>query len=376
MKRSPTGISWFARLIASAMVVMLSQHAFAAGTTAGTTISNQAQVDYSVGGNAQTFILSDPAGNSVPGGASGAQATEFVVDNRVDFTLVESGAIGHTTVTPGQNSAIIQFTLANDGNLIQDFRVVATNLVGGVFAGVTDTVDMNNVQVYVDNNGNGLETGVDQDFVDELAVGDSVDIYVVADADLLFTNGDGANINLQAVVAAAGAAGLGADLVNDAGNADDPLTVQVVFAEGGGLALGDGSLDAQDGFVVSSAALQITKTATLISEPFYGTGADRKAIPGAVIEYVITVENSGAVAADNVVITDTLSTDFTVNDDEYGANGELQLDNGGAVSTCSQEDSDTDNCEIVAGALSIGGDTPISVAAGSTLTITFRVTIN
>jgi uncharacterized repeat protein (TIGR01451 family) len=311
----------------------------------------------------------------VPGGASGAQATAFVVDNRVDFTLVESGTIGHTTVTPGQNGAIIQFTLANDGNLIQDFRIVATNLVGGALAGVTDTVDMNNVQVYVDNNGNGLETGVDQDFVEELAVGDSVDIYVVADADLLFTNGNAANINLQAVVAGAGAAGLGADLANDAGNADDALTVQVVFAEGGGLALGDGILDAQDGYVVSSAALQITKTATLISDPFNGTGADRKAIPGAVIEYVITVENSGAVPADNIVISDTLSADFTVNDDEFGANGELELDNGGAVSTCSQ-DTDGDNCEIVAGALSVGGDTPFSVAAGSTLTITFRVTIN
>jgi uncharacterized repeat protein (TIGR01451 family) len=376
MKRNPKRISWFAGLIASAMVVMLSQHAVAAGTTAGTTISNQAQVDYSVGGAAQTFILSDPAGNSVPGGASGAQATAFVVDNRVDFTLVESGAIGHTIVTPGQNGAIIQFTLANDGNLIQDFRLVATNLVGGVVATVTDTVDMNNVQVYVDNNGNGLETGVDQNFVEELAVGDSVDIYVVADADLLFTNGDGANINLQAVVAGAGAAGIGTDLVNDSGNPDAALTVQVVFAEGGGLALGDGILDAQDGYVVSSAALQITKTATLISDPFNGTGADRKAIPGAVIEYVITVENSGAVAAENIVISDTLSTDFTVNDDEYGASGELELDNGGTVATCSQEAVDSDNCEIVAGALSVGGDTPISVAAGSTLTITFRVTIN
>jgi uncharacterized repeat protein (TIGR01451 family) len=221
----------------------------------------------------------------------------------------------------------------------------------------------------------GPTARVDQDFVEELAVGDSVDIYVVADADLLFTNGNAANINLQAVVAGAGAAGLGADLANDAGNADDALTVQVVFAEGGGLALGDGILDAQDGYVVSSAALQITKTATLISDPFNGTGADRKAIPGAVIEYVITVENSGAVPADNIVISDTLSADFTVNDDEFGANGELELDNGGAVSTCSQ-DTDGDNCEIVAGALSVGGDTPFSVAAGSTLTITFRVTIN
>lgn len=374
MKRTTTAISWFARLITSVIVVLVSQHALAAGTTAGTTISNQAQVDYSVGGNAQTFILSDPTGNSVPGAASGAQATEFLVDNRVDFSLVESGTIGHTTVTPGQNGAIIQFTLANTGNSAQDFRLVATNLAGGVLAGVTDTVDMNNIQVYVDNNGDGLQTGVDQDFVEELAADDTVDIYIVAGADLLFVNGDGANINLQAIVADAGAAGLGGDTANDAGNADSALTVQVVFAEGG--ALGDGILDAQDGYVVSSAALEITKTATLISDPFNGTGADRKAIPGAVIEYVITVANSGAVSADTIVVTDTLSPDVTVNDNEFGGSDEFEINNDGAISTCSQEDADNDNCEVVAGALAIGGDTPVSVAAGTTLTITFRVTIN
>jgi uncharacterized repeat protein (TIGR01451 family) len=376
MKRNPTGIVWSARLIASAVVVLMSQHAIAAGTSAGTSITNQAQVNYSVGGTAQTFILSDPNGNSTPGAASGAQATTFVVDNRVDFTLVESGAIGHTTVAPGQNGQFVQFTLTNSGNAPQDFRLVATNLTGGVVAGETDTVDMNNVQVYADNDNNGLDTGADQNFVEELAVDASVIIYVVADADLLFVNDDVANINLQAVVADAGAAGLGADTSNDAGNADTALGVEVVFAEGGGLVLGDGILDAQDGFIVSSASLVITKTATLISDPFNGTGADRKAIPGAVVEYVISVENSGAVAASNVVITDNLSTDMTVNDDFYGVDSEVELDNGGATTTCSQEVADNDNCEIDAGALSVGGDAPITVAPASTLTITFRVTIN
>ncbi len=376
MKRLTHMASWLARLVASATVVLLSQHAFAVGTDAGTTISNQAQVDYAVGGAAQTFILSDPAGNSVPGGASGALATTFVVDNRVDFSLVESGLAGHTPVTPGQNGEFVQFTLQNTGNATQDFRLVASNLLAafGAVNGLIDTeVDMTNLQVYADNDANGLNTGIDQAFVDELIEGGLVDIYIVADADLTLVNGDIANVNLQAVVADAGAAGLGTDTVDDFGNADT-AGIDVVFAEGG--ALGDGILDAQDGFTVSSAALSITKTATLISDPFNGV-TNPKAIPGAVVEYVITVSNAtGGSPADNVVITDTLSTEITVVDDFFGVSGEVEIDNNGAISTCSQE-SDVDSCEIVAGALSLGATgAPISVAAAETLTITFRVTIN
>ena len=382
MKRSINMTNWVTRLVASATVVLLSQHAFAAGTTAGTTISNQAQVDYAVGGTTQTFILSDPSGNSVPGGASGALPTDFVVDNRVDFTLVESGFLGHTTVTPGQTGASVEFTLTNDGNFTQDFRLVAINLLAafGPVNSLTDTeVDMSALQVYVDNDGNGLDTGVDQDFVDELAEDASVVIYVVANADLTLVNDDVANINLQAVVADAGGAGLGADTTDDVGNADT-AAIDVVFAEGfaasGGtvFALGDGILDAQDGFEVSSAALTISKTATLISDPFNGA-TNPKAIPGAVVEYVVSVANAGTAVAQNIEISDTLSGDITVVADLFGTD-EIEVDNNGTVTTCTQDDSDADNCALTDLALSIGSDTQIDVAPASTLTITFRVTID
>jgi uncharacterized repeat protein (TIGR01451 family) len=374
MKRLIHMASWFTRLVASATVVLMSQHAFAVGTPAGTTISNQAQVDYAVGGNAQTFILSDPAGNSVPGAGQGS-ATTFVVDNRVDFTLVEAGLIGATPVTPGQPNVSVQFNLVNTGNQIQDFRLDPTNLLAafGAVNGLVDTEhDMSLLQVYVDNNGDGLTLGTDPAFVDELVPGANVNIYIVTTPDVTLPNGAIVNVNLQAIVADAGAAGIGADTVDDLGNADT-AGIDVVFAEGG--ALGDGRLDAQDGFTVSSAALTITKTATLISDPFNNT-TNPKAIPGAVIEYVITVSNAtGGSNADAVEITDTLSTDITVVDNFFAANGEVQINNNGVLSTCSQE-ADGDNCQIVTGALSVGADTPISVAATQVLTITFRVTID
>ena len=55
--------------------------AYAVGTPSGTTISNQATVDYSVGGVSQAQITS--------------AAASFVVDTRIDFTVSEvSGKTG------------------------------------------------------------------------------------------------------------------------------------------------------------------------------------------------------------------------------------------------------------------------------------------
>jgi hypothetical protein len=70
-----------------------------------------------------------------------------------------------------------------------------------------------------------------------------------------------------------------------------------------------------------------------------------------------------------------LSGDITVVADLFGTD-EIEVDNNGTVTTCTQDDSDADNCELTGLALSIGSDTQIDVAPASTLTITFRVTID
>ena len=78
-----TSARLLARLGAIAAAMLLTQQALALGTDAGTTVSNQASVSYSVGGNPQTAIESDPSGNSTPGGGN---PTEFIVDRRVSGT--------------------------------------------------------------------------------------------------------------------------------------------------------------------------------------------------------------------------------------------------------------------------------------------------
>ena len=62
------------------VIASMSGVAFAAGTDAGTTVSNTFTLDFSVGGVAQTQITNDGVGpNPAP--------TSFTVDRRVDLTV-------------------------------------------------------------------------------------------------------------------------------------------------------------------------------------------------------------------------------------------------------------------------------------------------
>ena len=381
MKRLKEKYSFLVRLGITAGVLLLTQHALAAGTTAGTDVDNLATVNYAVGGAAQTLIESSPIGNDVPGATNGT-VTSFEVDNRVDFTVAQVGT-AHTTVSPGDTDAFVEFTLSNDGNSPMDFRMVALQLASGDGAvnSLVDTdVDMVNVRVRV-GNGGGVPVLGDFDFVDEILEDETVTIYVFADAGLGLSNADIANLELSATAAAVDGIGgtLGADLVDDAGVADDPAVVDIVFADGVVTppGLGDGVESDRDGFEVDSAELEITKVATVLDDPFNGTTFP-KAIPGATVQYVITVDNTGTLDADNVVITDAIDTDVNMIFDFYGGHDVEIVNNLVTVTPCDVENlADSDGCGLAGQNLTIGDptDLPLTVLAGTIMTITYRVTI-
>jgi uncharacterized repeat protein (TIGR01451 family) len=361
------------------LLLPLSQQAFAAGTTAGTDVINLATVDYEVNGNNQEDIESAPGvGNSVPGVGSGT-ATTFVVDNRVDFTLTQVGAV-HTIVSPGDSDAFVEFLLTNAGNSAQDFRMTVAQLGSGdgaVNLLVDTDDDLNNLRIRVGNAG-GVPVLGDLEYGDEIAEDASVTVYIFGDADVVLglVNGDIANLELTATVAAAGvASSLGGDLADDVGNPDDPATVDVVFADGG--ALGDGIESDRDGFEVQSAGLNVSKIATVIDDPFNGT-TNPKAIPGATVEYVITIINSGTLDADAISITDSIDTDVTFIADFYAGQDLAVVNDGTTITPCNADptDTDTDGCALDGQDLTVGNaNLAITVVAGTTLTVTYRVTI-
>ncbi len=330
--------------------IMMSQSAMAAGTLAGTTVDNQASVAYSVNSTAQTPVSSDTA--------------TFVVDNKVDFTLVEDSS-DDTATLPSQTGAITTFTLQNDGNSAQDFSLSVANLVGGtVFS--DDTQDMSNFSF---TGTNVLTIGTDV-FVDDLGPDQSVTISVSADAPAVVVNGDAANIELTATVQHAGAnAALGGTITNNESNTMGG--VEVVWADAGN----DGIETAQDGYLFTSAALVITKVAAVVSDPVNGM-TNPKAIPGAVVHYTLTVENTGGQNATNVVISDDLKlANGSVANTMTLVPGTVNV-NGTALTAGTGYT--YDGTATTAGVLTVQSESGVwggNVDATSTATITFDVTI-
>ncbi len=366
----------------TAVLLLLTQSAFAIGTDEDTNILNRASVNYAVGGVGQVVIESAPGGNSTPGATLGTD-TDFEVDRKIDFTLVESGN-GNTIIAPNEIDAVTTFTLTNSGNDEQDFTFVASNQGGDDFE---MNVITSTLRVFVDGNGNGVyDAGVDTaTFVDEL-VPDGVTtatIFVLADADNP-TPVDG-NLAIVQLVATAhdgndGTTGaLGGLAADHSGDADDPAVVQNVFAERG-LVDFDNMFEATDIYEVQAATLTVTKTSAVISDPF-STGPNWKAIPGAVVEYTVTIVNNGAVAADNVSVSDTIQiANVTFNDANPYATLDAEITVNAAVDPdlCEADGNAADGCTYDAGtgALVIGTTAGLSIPAAGTATVTYQVTIN
>ncbi|NOU01227.1 MAG: hypothetical protein HOO95_06605 [Gallionella sp.] len=293
-----------ALMAGAALFGMVAQSALAApiGTASGTVISNLATLDYKVGTLAQTPIGSSAAGNTAGAGT----ATPFTVDNKINLSVVDAGAV--TTVTPGQNGAVHTFTVTNLGNTVQDFALVAANLLTGtVVAGNADTFDGTGLVAFIDTNSNGVLDVGEKTFIDELPSGSSVVVTVLSNIPLGLTTIDFSNISLLATARAGGAAGaaVGAALVNAGANT---AGVDVVFADTvpgtDDIAL-NGDSSARGTYDVVTATLTVQKTVTPICDPADGN-VNPKNIPGSAVRYAITVSNSGTVAASLTSLGDTL----------------------------------------------------------------------
>ena len=330
--------------------------AFATGTAAGTAINNFATVGYSVGGVPQNNVTSN--------------TTTFTVDRRIDLSVTEPGN-STFSVTPGQSGAYTTFRVTNLGNATMDFKLTVAQLAGGTAPHTgTDAFDVTGVSLFVDTNGNGTyEVGTDTaiTYLDEIAQDTFRTVFVVANVPLAATNGQIAALSLTAQAEAGGTGGTeGAVLLNDSGNANT-AGIDNVFADAAGTddAVRDGRSSARDDYTVTAPVLTVTKQNRIVSDPINGA-TNPKNIPGATVEYCIIVANSGTSAATSVAITDTLPTQ-TTGDTTYG------LFQGGTVTAgvCNLDGTagGTITATNVTGSLG-------TLAAGTTRSIYFRVTIN
>ena len=280
------------------LALMSVQPLFAAGTTAGTTITNQAGVTYTVG----TSNLN-----------TSSNLESFVVDHRVDLTVAESSG-GYTIVSAGTMQRVQTFTVTNSGNATPDFALTPTQQVGGFdpFTGTDpETFNASAPLVFVESGATPSYQAAQDTatFIDELAADASATVYVVANIPAGQVNGDVAAIALKATAHdAGGPPGLGPITAETVG-ANTP-GIDVVFADGAGDldAAGSGSHSDTDAYRVVNVAVNVIKSAAVL-DPNGGT----KPVTNAVITYAISVTVTGSGTAQGVIITDPIPANTSYN---------------------------------------------------------------
>lgn len=336
---------------AVALIAMSSTPALAVGTDAGATITNTVSVSYNVNGNPQNAVTASDT---------------FTVDRRVNVTVTAVST--PVQVSPNQTNRVLAFDVSNLSNSTVDL-VLTTDLLGGTAANIS------NIRIFRDANGNGaldsgeLAAGAITS-LDEVAEDAVVRVLVVSDIGINAVNGDNFDLALTAAAHAAGTVGtIGARLqatpgVNTSG-------IDTVLFDGAGVSdsANDGAFSAQARHTVSGAVLTVAKTSRVISDPVNGVSPNAKAIPGATVQYCITVANAaGAATATNVALIDDLPGDVTYSA-PFGIqiNGDANCANGTAGGTFTPNGG-VGGRNRVAGSLS-------DVAAGETRSLYFQVEI-
>ena len=315
-------------------------------TEAGTKVGNTFTLDYSVNGTPQTQITNATGTFDSDGVDTGA--TTFVVDRRidVDVTATSGASSNNTTVAAGGSDGALTFTVTNEGNDNQRFRLQPSDLSGNLSGNFT-------VTYYIDDGDGtfepGTATGQDGSAITyddgapngfpELAPGEK--LFVVVSGGTVpgsATNGTTYDVGLAATAytptAYINGGTVASPAVAEAADSDgnDVGAAENVFADAAGdgvAASGDAAEDgrhsAKGTYTVAAAQLSGTKDVYVLNQdgsacpaatptrPTSNVGGSY-AVPGACVAYVITVANGGGATASDIDVADDLPVGITFQD--------------------------------------------------------------
>lgn len=365
-------------LVASAVipaVFLNAVPAMAAGTTQGTPVLNNVTVDFQVGGVIQTQKTASDT---------------FVVDRKILFNIAEKASTGTTSVFPGQTERVTTFLLTNAANDTLDFTVTPANIVGGTAAhGGTDAFDVTTLLICLDGPViDGVCDGTPSSSlsIDDLAANGTATILILGDIPAAATNGQVANVSATATALNSdGSPILNADATAADATLNDAATVQTIFADvaktgNGGTSIARDGIDvATDDYTISAADLTVFKSSRIVSDGV--STSNFKSIPGAVVEYCISVANAmGAATATNVSVRDLVPADLTYDNLVDAIWLDASVTSPGASQTCSGGSLVTNAADADAGQYNTGLNrvegTLSNIAAGSALALIFRATID
>jgi len=274
----------------------------AAGTAAGTTVSNSASLSYSVGGATQPTVNT-------------TAAATFVVDKKIDFSVVHNDDPKHVITTPGATEVERTFTLENTTNEVQDFTLVATNLVDDIYDEKTDNSNVSDIKISF-KKANGTWSAFAGGTVTIPSVGIDGTVNIKVQSTVPNTNVDGNIMNIQLEATAVKSGTTDPEKVTGSGvegtlSADRKDTMDVVLGEGAGVntfanVQFDGKYSAWAGYIINSPVLSLTKSSCVYKDLVSGVSANAKRIPGATITYLLDIKNTGSTNASDINITDVL----------------------------------------------------------------------
>jgi uncharacterized repeat protein (TIGR01451 family) len=359
---------------------------------AGDSISNTATISYDISG--------------APG--SDSASTSFLEDRVINFSVVESDGGSAVPVVSDMIDAVLQFTVTNTGNAIQDFLLTAVNTSPNPFGIPVDNFDplAGTIQVFAES---GITPGyqVAEDtavFIDELALNASIIVYVVADLPTQVID-DVSAVALIAQVAEGGVAGVEGTPINadDNGNIspaglfsnastnmpagtannipDSISTMETVFNDPAGLNVEDVSTDlvqdvAKNGQHSDAGAYQVMSPVSIIKTvTVLDTLGGTDPHPGSTLRYQLDISVTGNTAVDNLIITDAIPANTTYTDNSIQLNAVAQTDADDAPVDYSRA-IDILSKPVVSIEVDLSQGGAVSVAPGVTNVIIFEVTID
>jgi uncharacterized repeat protein (TIGR01451 family) len=318
---------------------LAASDAFAAGTPAGTPITNSATLTYSIGGQVAAPVT--------------AVARGVVVAEVINVLLTSQDGSPLAVNSPDAARALT-FLLTNTGNGQEAFRLARNNLIPD---DQFDPVSANTA-IYIES---GTQPGFQ-------ATGPNADIAYVPGGNDPLLAADGSrviylvsNIPLAQPTGATGRASLSANSTTAGASGATP---------GATLAgLGDAGIDAVVGgtraqatatgsYIVSGLVVSVVKTVAAVRD----TQGGALVMPGSVLTYRVVLTVSGAGIAENLSFSDPLPASVTYVPASLTVDGAARSDAA-----------DADNSNVVASvATVVFGNTP----APATRVIEFKATVN
>lgn len=362
-------LTWLGTLAACALVAAFGLSAgiaSAAGTPAGTTITSNVTLDFSIGGIPATPITS---------------AVSIRVDELISVR-VTAPASATTVNTPDTNNVLV-FTVTNVGNGAESFTLTP-DFAPAVVDQFNPTPGSAG-QLFLDVNSSGILDAGDSPITAPITLNadQSARVLVVSNIPASLNNGDLGIATLTAVSTTAGAVGPPGTILANLGTPTvDGGTIDAVVGVGPGGAADSASDDFANGtYLVSAVTVTIQKLVLNVTSPFGITSGPCNVasppagcstfMPGAIVHYQVTVSIAGTGTAQNVQVTDVIppNTTYVINSIRF--NGAARTDAvDGDNASCS-------GCGDAAGAVAVVvGDVTVSPGSPVTHSIDYRFTIN